>query len=50
MPTSFSRIMDGKELDEVRNQYLAALEELEAEEAEADDDPASPDADSEPER
>jgi len=32
MPTSFSRILDEADLAEIRNQYLAALEALEAEE------------------
>ncbi|MET8560142.1 hypothetical protein ABZV75_05820 [Streptomyces flaveolus] len=32
MPTSFSRILNEDDLTEVRNQYLAALEALEAEE------------------
>jgi hypothetical protein len=32
MPTSFSRILSDVDLAEVRDQYLAALEALEAEE------------------
>jgi len=32
MPTSFSRILNENDLAEVRNQYLAALEAVEAEE------------------
>jgi hypothetical protein len=46
LPTSFSRILNEADLAEVREQYLAALEALEAEEAAAPDDtepdPAGP--------
>lgn len=42
MPTSFSRILNENDLAEVRNQYLAALEAVEAEEAEEQAD-AGPD-------
>ena len=40
MPTSFSRILNEDDLDQMRNQYLAALEALEADE-EADEEPAA---------
>lgn len=33
MPTSFSRILNEEDLTEVRNQYLAALDALEEDEA-----------------
>jgi hypothetical protein len=37
VPTSFSRILNEDDLAEVRSQYLAALEALEAEELEMDE-------------
>lgn len=49
MPTSFSRILSESDLQEVRDQYLKALDDLESEEDDDDNDEdavaGTPDAD-----